>query len=323
MTTAGYTTTVTGTTVTTIPAAVTPSASPASVSTSSVLGTGGIIGVAVGGGCFFIILILLMLYSTKWKCACPSSCGECWKWTRYGNKPASEDDTSSQTPDNLPIADPIDPSVIDHVLDRVFLSTPLSEAYKSNDTTTMIVPGDFIGANDMTETPAMLKISNDKEKIMREFRFMKKLYAQSREHFVEPYALLRGIENQITPCNENERHKCSQYVCIAMEKAEMDMKQYLHENKEMPDNEKLTEIAKLLQIIEAASRAKTVLVDFKPENVVRIYKAGKTYLKAVDFDSACEEGTDILGDITMSYSCPEVAKSMLGQQPRPKVHILT
>ena len=74
------------------------------------------------------------------------------------------------------------------------------------------------------------------------------------------------------------------------------------------------EVQKLLQIIEATFSARVVLVDFKPENIVRVHKAGKTYLKAIDFDCTCEEGSDMLGDITPSYSCPEVAISMVKQR---------
>ena len=312
LTSSGYPTTVISTSVTTTPSTVAPSASPASASTLSVLGTGGIIGVAVGGACLLVGLLLLVLYSTKWKCACPSSCGECWKWTRYG-KPAYQ--SSSRT---LNTAHgefmTIEATVIESsVTDRVFLSKPLGEAFSSSGYS-KIAPGDFVRANNTTtKTPAILKMSTDEEKVMREFGFMTKLNGQFNEQFVEPYGLLRGVDNQIIPYDDNERYECSQFVVIAMEKGEMDMKTYLHENKWMPDTEKLMEVQKLLQIIEAASSAKIVLVDFKPENIVRVQKGGKIYLKAIDFECACDEGTDMLGEMTPSYGCPEFALSMVGQ----------
>ena len=152
---------------------------------------------------------------------------------------------------------------------------------------------------------------------MREFGFMTKLHGQFGEQFVEPYGLLRGVDNQIIPYDDTESYECSQYVVIAMEKGEMDMKTYLHENKWMPDTEKLMEVQKVLQIIEASSSAKVVLIDFKPENIVRVQKAGKIYLKAIDFECACDEGSDMIGDVTPSYSCPEIALSMVGQRPTP------
>jgi hypothetical protein len=52
------------------------------------------------------------------------------------------------------------------------------------------------------------------------------------------------------------------------------------------------------QIIEAASMAKVVLMDFKPENVIRVVKGGQVNLKAIDFDGSCAEGTDMLSDAT-------------------------
>ena len=61
LTSSGYPTTVISTSVTTTPSTLAPSAPPVSASTLSVLGTGGIIGVAVGGACLLVGLLLLVL----------------------------------------------------------------------------------------------------------------------------------------------------------------------------------------------------------------------------------------------------------------------
>jgi hypothetical protein len=70
-------------------------------------------------------------------------------------------------------------------------------------------------------------MSSNEAKLLREFDLMTKLHGKCSAQFVELFALLRGAAGQIVPAAGGEQNECSNYVAIAMEKGEMDMKTYL------------------------------------------------------------------------------------------------
>ena len=218
-----------------------PTAAPTYAYSSSAV-AGVIVGIVVAGIVGLVGIFMLTMLVTRWKNTCPSSCGECWKWTRYGNPMQQNSSQSFSRSVSGGDLFPVEATMIESsVSDRVFLSRRLSEAFSSSGSS-KIIAGDFLRANNTTtKIPAILKMCRiqEEEKVMREYAFMTRLYGQFSEQFVEPYGLLRGVDNQIIPYEDNERYECSQYVVIAMEKGEMDMKTYLHENKGMPDTEKV------------------------------------------------------------------------------------
>ena len=144
-----------------------------------------------------------------------------------------------------------------------------------------------------------------------EYKIMSKLHASSSDQFVKPYDFLQG--KYILPHGPDDLVFCTSSVCIAMEDGgDVDMRKYLIDQL-MEDTEKMFVIGGLLNILVAASKAKTVLNDFKPANIIRVFDSKKRVikLKAIDFDNSRYEGDQMTLEVSPSYCSPEVARAFL------------
>ena len=195
---------------------------------------------------------------------------------------------------------------------RVLLHQSISDGFKSSGKG-IILDGKYIKDSLSDHLPVKVKLFS-REHTSRgehEYKIMRKLHASSPDQFVEPYAFLRGAH--IVPRGQDDFVFCTSSVCIVMEDGgDVDMRKFLIDQI-MEDTKKLSLIGDLLNILVAAKKARVVLNDFKPANIIRVYDSKKCVirLKAIDFDNSRYEGDQMTLEVSPSYCSPEVARAFL------------
>ena len=144
-----------------------------------------------------------------------------------------------------------------------------------------------------------------------EFEIAKRLYDDSHEHFVRVYDFVDGAAGEIM---SEEREDCTGFVGLAMQLGDDNLAEFL-KKKKINLIDLLPHSKKLVEILIAAHESGVVLMDFKPENVVRFHEKQEYVFKAVDFDNSRLLNTEITMDATgtLAYISPEVARVMLAR----------
>ena len=195
---------------------------------------------------------------------------------------------------------------------RVQLHQSILDGFKSSGKS-IILDGTYVKDSLSDHMPVKIKLfpTEHANRGEHEYKIMKKLHASSPDQFVEPYAFLRGPH--IVPYGPNDLVFCTSSVCIVMEDGgDLDMRKFLIDQI-MEDTKKMSLIGDLLNILVAAKKAKVVLNDFKPANIIRVYDVKKRVirLKAIDFDNSRYEGDQMTLEVSPSYCSPEVARAFL------------
>ena len=195
---------------------------------------------------------------------------------------------------------------------RVQLHQSILDGFKSSGKS-IILDGTYVKDSLSDHMPVKIKLfpTEHANRGEHEYKIMKKLHASSPDQFVEPYAFLRGPH--IVPYGPNDLVFCTSSVCIVMEDGgDLDMRKFLIDQI-MEDTKKMSLIGDLLNILVAAKKAKVVLNDFKPANIIRVYDIKKRVirLKAIDFDNSRYEGDQMTLEVSPSYCSPEVARAFL------------
>lgn len=182
--------------------------------------------------------------------------------------------------------------------DMLFLQKKISEGTNSSGKS-VIVDALFTAANTSNPVPTKVKIIHmrDKVRALHEFKMMHLLHSTDSNRFVRPYALLYGSKDQIFSSHTEDDAYITSSICIVMERGEIDMLQYINEEKNMGKDivlsEKLSIVHKLLDIVAAAHRCRVVLLDFKLSNVIRVKSKSDYKLKAIDFENSQMEGNEV------------------------------
>jgi Protein kinase domain len=213
------------------------------------------------------------------------------------------------------VAADVDASIKESVLNYVELQKLKSEGQCSSGNS-WIVDGLLTDIVTNTKTEVMVKLV-EKDRIGKaenEFRMMNILYKDStsnHDYFIAPLSptLLHGSKGQIKGHGGDD---CSKYVGIAMEKGIRNLKDRVQGGSNLSINGVKLEAEKLLHIIIAANQAKVVLMDFKLSNIVLVADHNGLHLKAIDFDCSCNVNGPISTDTSAFYSCPEVARWVVG-----------
>ena len=243
--------------------------------------------------------------------------------TRAAQKSATENVAANNAPStaDLEMANVADLTIVSVAADvpivfnYVVLQKVKSEG-KCSSSNSWIVDGLLTDAITNTKTEVIVKlVERDRiEKAENEFRIMNILYKDStsnHDYFIAPLSpsLLHGSKGQI---NGHGGEDCSMYVGIAMEKGIRNMKARVEGGSNLTINGAKLEAEKLLNIIIAADQAKVVLMDFKLSNIVLVADHNGLHLKAVDFENSCKVNGPISTDTSPFYSCPEVARWVIG-----------
>ena len=243
--------------------------------------------------------------------------------TRAAQKSATENVAANNAPStaDLEMANVADLTIVSVAADvpivfnYVVLQKVKSEG-KCSSSNSWIVDGLLTDAITNTKTEVIVKlVERDRiEKAENEFRIMNILYKDStsnHDYFIAPLSpsLLHGSKGQIKGHGGED---CSMYVGIAMERGIRNMKARVESGSNLTINGAKLEAEKLLNIIIAAERAKVVLMDFKLSNIVLVADHNGLHLKAVDFENSCKVNGPISTDTSPFYSCPEVARWVIG-----------
>jgi len=176
-----------------------------------------------------------------------------------------------------------------YTYDRVHVSA-LSGGQRSSGRS-VVVDGTFFDAVAPT-TPVSVKVklvSRACEAVaLREFQALHCLWEASHTHFVRPYGggLLRG-EGVVVA--EGSGDDCSDKLALVMERGVGTLRAFLdaHKATHACNTPALLAIAmELLEVLAAAHLAGWVLMDFKPQNMVRVCVRDTYLLRAIDFDNA-------------------------------------
>ena len=243
--------------------------------------------------------------------------------TRAAQKSATENVAANNAPStaDLEMANVADLTIVSVAADvpivfnYVVLQKVKSEG-KCSSSNSWIVDGLLTDVITNTKTEVIVKLV-ERDRIVKaenEFRIMNILYKDStsnHDYFIAPLSpsLLHGSKGQI---NGHGGEDCSMYVGIAMEKGIRNMKARVEGGSNLTINGAKLEAEKLLNIIIAAERAKVVLMDFKLSNIVLVADHNGLHLKAVDFENSCKVNGPISTDTSPFYSCPEVARWVVG-----------
>jgi serine/threonine protein kinase len=243
--------------------------------------------------------------------------------TRAAQKSATENVAANNAPStaDLEMANVADLTIVSVAADvpivfnYVVLQKVKSEG-KCSSSNSWIVDGLLTDAITNTKTEVIVKlVERDRiGKAKNEFRIMNILYKDSTSNhdcFIAPLSpsLLHGSKGQIKGHGGED---CSMYVGIAMEKGIRNMKARVEGGSNLTINGAKLEAEKLLNIIIAAERAEVVLMDFKLSNIVLVADHNGLHLKAVDFENSCKVNGPISTDTSPFYSCPEVARWVIG-----------
>ena len=206
--------------------------------------------------------------------------------------------------------------------DMVLVLASLSEGVNSSGKS-IVQNGVYCPANTSEELNAKVKMfsAEDIARAKNEYEMMVKLYKHDPSNFVQPHALLRGDSGQITTNTDVDHAQCLSSVCIAMEMGVVSMDKFVMKQK-LSVIECFVISEKYLLIVLSACACGVVLMDFKPANIIKVLSSeGADTLKAIDFENSCLEGSNVSGETTAAYSCPELAKYALaiakGGKPRP------
>ena len=213
------------------------------------------------------------------------------------------------------LKDASDTLIKEGILNYVELQNLKSQGQCSS-SNSWIVDGLLTDVITNTKTEVVVKlVGRDRiRKAENEFRIMNILYKDStsnHDYFIAPLSpsLLHGSKGQIQGFGGED---CSMYIGIAMEKGIRNMRTKVKGSSNLTINGAKLEAEKLLNIIIAADQAKVVLMDFKLSNIVLVADHNGLHLKAIDFDCSCNVNDPISTDTSAFYSCPEVARWVIG-----------
>ena len=183
----------------------------------------------------------------------------------------------------------------------------------------VLMNGSFTSAATRKAVNAKIKLmpSNNLSAVRElrgEFDIAKRLYDDSHSNFVRPYAFLDGAAGEIL---SEEGEDCTGFVGLAMERGGDNLAEFLKKKKHSLV-ELLPYAKSILHILDAAhEKCCVVLMDLKPENIVRFHDVEQDdyTLKAIDFDNSRPIDTEITMDATgtLAYISPEVARVMLAR----------
>jgi len=201
---------------------------------------------------------------------------------------------------------------------------------RSSSSMSIIVDGMFSDGHISATAPAKsvkVKLAKHVDSMQRELEVMLTLNGLEHVgfHFIKPYnqELLRGARGQLLFADGPAGFDDSivNYVGIAMERGEESLAEYTRkkreDHKELHLPEKAVIGLALVEIVAAAHKVGYVLLDFKPDNVVRVIVGSDVINKAIDFDSVKEEGAQLDESIavTAAYASPEIAQFRHDKRP--------
>ena len=170
---------------------------------------------------------------------------------------------------------------------HVQLHQSISSGFKSSGKS-IILDGKYIkdSLSDPVDVKVKLFSTEHASRGEHEYKIMTKLHVSSSDQFVKPYDFLQG--KYILPHGPDDLVFCTSSVCIAMEDGgDVDMRKYLIDQL-MEDTEKMFVIGGLLNILVAASKAKTVLIAFITAVVkVDSLKLNHTFLTIKNTNDVC------------------------------------
>ena len=229
--------------------------------------------------------------------------------------PSTADQEMANVADRTILNDAADMFIKGSVLNYVELQEVKSQG-KCSSSNSWIVDGLLTDVITNTKTEVVVKLIK-RDRIIKaenEFRIMNILFKDStsnHDYFIAPLSpsLLDGSKGQIQGHGGED---CSTYIGIAMEKGIRNMRTKVKGSSALTINGAKLEAEKLLNIIIAADQAKVVLMDFKLSNIVLVADHNGLHLKAIDFDCSCNVNDPISTDTSAFYSCPEVARWVIG-----------
>jgi serine/threonine protein kinase len=191
--------------------------------------------------------------------------------------------------------------------------------------------------------------------LQEEYSIMCILHAAASSYFVQPYAFATSADSALNNENPMERSvaelqtqvvnktricwveetvdmeiavQAPIYYGIVMQKGTETLEDFLRENLHISRNERIAIIYRVLQMIFQAHDTNIILMDMKPENILRFPQTDQISCtsnidewKGIDFDNSKKKGDTVNVNLTPSYACYEMASYVL-QTNRTAEHLI-